>query len=81
MSWATATRADGPKVVAWLEGHLSKTYPEWKRIAPSLDRAARRWASGESPSIWTLDRHLTPLGLHVQDLPEDVWLDEDRVAA
>jgi hypothetical protein len=81
MSWETAEWADGPKVAAWLKDHLDKTYPDWKRKCPNLDRAWRRWTSGERASVWSLDNHLTPLGLHVQDIPDDVWLVELKEAA
>lgn len=66
--WITAHYADGPTVAAWLIAH------DLDRSSDNLGRNVRRWRSGRRRvSIETLDRYLTPLGIHLSELPAEAW--------
>jgi hypothetical protein len=66
----TATTADGPAVIAWLEEH-----EDLRRLTPHARRTTDRWRRGVQASFWTLDRVLNELGRHPSELPESVWVD------
>lgn len=58
---------DGPKLAAWLEerGCLGG-HPRG-----SFARTVMRWRSGVNPAFDTVDRWLVPLGLHLNEIPDE----------
>lgn len=74
VSWHNAGHAHGPTVAAWIikSGRLPYDSHDGGPEA-AANRAVRRWASGESASIDCLDRHLTAMGAHLSELPDDCW--------
>lgn len=64
---------DGAAVVRWLEdeGHrLSKSTLN-SRISKIHD-----WRAGEFPCVYDVDKVLTKLDLHVDMLPDDLWVED-----
>jgi hypothetical protein len=73
LTWATAVWADGVKVVAWLEAH--EILPEAFGVEmDTISSAVRRWRNGRPARIDSVDNILTRLGVHVSELPDEVWL-------
>lgn len=69
LTWETATWARGRAVVKWLEDRNMQ-----ERInACDLEGPVSRWRAGGTTSFWSVDRVFTTLGLHVFQLPDDVW--------
>jgi hypothetical protein len=63
---------DGNRLVEWLEanGH-SLTKP----IVGPLECSIRRWRGGAKCSVYQADRLLTKLGVHLHEVPDDLWVD------
>lgn len=75
-TWEDARSADARKVVEWLDAERpdanSRLYvidrPQLRKL-----NAMRAGRQGKV-DVYALDRLLVALGLHLSDLPEDVWL-------
>lgn len=66
--WVTATKADGRRLVKWVEDQeLDLTHQHRDSL--------RKWKNGENPSVWVVDRLLTLNGRHLWELPDEVWMD------
>jgi hypothetical protein len=78
LDWSNARSADGPRVAAWLRQRLRDPH-RMSIVDESVDaltntaRRVRAWEKGENPSVWTLDEHLMRLGVHLSELPDEVW--------
>lgn len=77
--WATWPAVDGPGLVAWLEaeGHL-------QAVKARGERRLSYWRQGVSASAYTLDRLLTPIGVGLWEIPDELWLavrPSDRINA
>lgn len=70
---------DGPGLRAWLL-HMVPHH-HWPRIDadnPTLTRALNRWGAGGLANWRTADRHLTWLGLHLSEVPDELWRHDRR---
>lgn len=68
LTWLNAQRADGPKVVAWMNDNLPPFHPD--------SNAARRkwdWERGATASFYALDRIMVFFGRHISEIPDYVW--------
>ena len=64
---------DGPNFVKWLTANADlASLPDNRR------RALRRYRVGDVATVASADRVLTDLGLHLTDLPEDLWRRDNR---
>lgn len=63
---------DGPKFVAWLEGATGFTA---EPHGASVKRRVTDWKAGAPVSIWKADDLLTHLGLHLSQVPDELWID------
>lgn len=66
---------DGLKLVGWLEGHghkLDETSLGFHR------RYIHSWRRGEAAELYKADAVMTKLDLHVDQLPEDFWVEAPR---
>lgn len=72
--WTEAESADGPKLAAWLRqaDRLPSTGGCEGEIG-SLFNAVSRWERGERASLCSVDHWLTMLGLHISQVPDEVW--------
>lgn len=64
---------DGPAFVAWLEDHWAlqgSLYPE------GIQRRIWQWRHGSPASIWVADKLLTAMGLHLDIVPEEMFMAE-----
>ena len=71
-----ATHLDGPKLAAWLEseGLITEDFtPEYLRKAQR--DAFNRWKNGRAAELGYVDQMLTELHRHIEELPDDVFLD------
>lgn len=74
IDFTTATYADGPMLAAWIkrdgigphEGHYHRD---------DFCRAVLRWGEGQRASIVSVDFHLTRLGRHISEVPDECWRD------
>lgn len=59
---------DGPLLFAWLKerGALDGSGKS------SFARIAYRWRSGDNPSYLAVDRWLTPRGIHLDEIPDEI---------
>lgn len=76
---------DGPKLAGWLSERLQqrrREAPITKENASHdsmvLGRLIRRWAEGQEANVYTVDRWLIWLGLHLSDLPDSLFLTRRR---
>jgi hypothetical protein len=69
--------ADGPCLVAWLEGEI-----EWRANRPRLlyrhEVAIRRWRDGRRASFAVIDEVLTQLRIPTSWLPDDLFCAYDN---
>jgi hypothetical protein len=70
----TATAADGPRVVEWLE----RNGVELECLEPAARRQVQRWRKGSQATFYGVDAVLIPLGLHPSQLPPSVWRGYDN---
>lgn len=74
---------DGPKFAEWLE-HVAPVAIararrknglrlEDERTYANLGRLLLRWASGPAVSVYTADYYMTFLGLHLHQIPEEIF--------
>lgn len=73
LSFVDAPAADGPKLAEFLRerglyGLLSENH----------QRRARDWGRGAFADFYVVDRVMCGLGLHVSELPPDIWVGEIR---
>lgn len=76
MVTALAERAEwiqGPGLVVWLESH--------GLFSPDIQlgfhaRRIRHWREGKTADLHTADIVLTKLGLHLSEIPDELWLEE-----
>jgi transcriptional regulator with XRE-family HTH domain len=74
LTWETARWASAHAVVKWLEDRRMQD-----RInACGVEDPVSRWRAGGTTSFWQVDRVFTKLGLHVAQLPDDVWVARRR---
>lgn len=64
----TATYANGRALMAWLDQQTSVIAP-----SPTVRRRLQRWRAVGQASFWLVDDVLRRAGVHVSDVPEDVW--------
>jgi DNA-binding CsgD family transcriptional regulator len=62
---------DGPNLYAWISERRMLS-----EAGPNLERAVRRWKEGGTANVYTVDRVLTALDLHIAELPDEFWLNE-----
>lgn len=63
---------DGPKLAEWIEARCEDP-------SPNLERRLWAWSHGETAGLATVDHYLvTELGLHPNDLPDDLWIPAHR---
>lgn len=74
-SWQTAKGCDGPGFFAWLEVHH---LVEPLRRDESFARRLWEYRNGGVADFYVVDKMLTRLGYHVQDVPDELWLDRNR---
>ena len=73
MSWNTAKAADGPSVIRFLEHRrCDLTLPF---VGETAARRIYAWRTGERAGVWALDRMLCFYGIHLSELPDEVWRD------
>lgn len=60
----------GPDFIAWLEGEFNF---DRHGNGPVIERRAVGLLRGDSISLWSADRFLTNIGLHVALIPDDLW--------
>lgn len=68
LTWLNAQRADGPKVVDWMNANLPPFHPD--------SSAARRkwdWERGATASFYALDRIMVSFDRHISEIPDYVW--------
>ena len=68
LDWDTATHADCEKVARWLETEHGKAF-EAHRL---------RTRKSSIITVWALDEKLIHIGLHLTELPSDVWVRHGR---
>lgn len=63
---------DGPRLVEWLlEKGVPRSHPD-----ETIARAIFRWSvAGARANVFAVDAHLTALGLHLCEVPEDLYCD------
>jgi len=59
---------DGPSLVNWIEERSTVS----EAIAPSALRRIREWREGGSPDLYTVDKVLTKLDLHLSEVPPEM---------
>jgi DNA-directed RNA polymerase specialized sigma24 family protein len=72
----TATHLDGPKLADWLEreGLITEDFtPEY--LSKSQRDAFCRWKNGRAAELGYVDRLITELHRHIEELPDEVFLD------
>lgn len=62
---------DGPGFAAWLEENTDLV-PE---RGSCLEKSIQLWRDGAKPSVFTADDLLTPLGRHLSELPDELYVD------
>lgn len=61
----------GPALVEWLEEHgLESPHTQ---LAATLARRVHAWRNGSMANVYTVDECLVMLGLHLIELPDDLW--------
>lgn len=63
---------DGPRLVCWLEG---KGLFSMQLQVGGLARRVSDWKKGTTANVFTADRVLTRLGLHISEIPDELWVD------
>lgn len=73
--WQTAKGCDGPGLHAWFErmGVVHQL-----NLVENFARRLWDYKAGSVADFYTVDRMLTHLGMHPQDVPEQLWLDRNR---
>jgi hypothetical protein len=69
-TWETAKWADGPATCAWV---LANIAPE-RITACGVRQLVLNWKDRAKVSVWAVDRVFVPLGLHISQVPEEMWL-------
>lgn len=70
LTWQSANWADRGAVKQWLSDHVA---PE-RLAACGVRGIIDSWHERTRISIWSIDRAFVPLGLHLSQLPGDVWI-------
>ena len=69
-AWAERDYIDGPGFVAWLEGQgVSGLY----KLS-----STRRWQAGGEVSYWAADKLVLKHGLHLKDIPDQLWIKKEK---
>ena len=63
---------DGPGLYAWLN---ERGCDLSAKVLNFHSREVRRWRSGTAATVWSADQVLTQLGLHLTEIPDDLWRD------
>lgn len=77
LTWETAEWADGRAIAEWLEatGHGERLF------VCGVSNDVSKWRTqGGTASVWFIDRVFTKLGLHIAQLPDDVWVAHRQAA-
>lgn len=68
---------DAKQLGAWVRKHIfdRSENTDLSRDHPNLYRACHRWVTGESEavSVWVVDRLLTPVDVHLWEIPDHIW--------
>lgn len=64
---------DGPRLYEWLKEH-GLDHPAIE-LGREHERAIRHWRDGRRANVYTVDRVLVALGLHLSEVPDDCWVD------
>lgn len=64
---------DGPRFIAWLEDEFNF---DRHGNGPIVERRAHGLSRGEALSVWSADRLLTTIGLHISLIPDDLWVEK-----
>jgi Transposase len=67
---------DGPALVAWLEDERRCIFGEYALGFHA--RAIRHWRRGGKPSLYHADVVLTKLDVHLDELPDHLWIDTPK---
>lgn len=62
---------DGPQFVRWLEDEFNF---DRNGNGPVVERRIHSLMQGGSISVWSADRLLTAIGLHISLIPDELWL-------
>lgn len=73
MSPETCEYLDGPCLATWLDEHGMESE---ERELGFHARRVREWRAGGSANVYTVDKVLVKLGLHLSQIPEDFWLED-----
>lgn len=75
IAWTSAQAADGPKLVKW----LASREIDRDILSDTQERAMRRWRDGENALVLTVDELLVDLGLHLSEVPDEIWRERTEV--
>jgi len=80
LDWTNGIYLDGPRTAGWLDGWIRKRYDlsPWEGLrlhsGDEVIRAMHEWRTTKrKPTVWALDRHLTRMGGHILEIPDDLW--------
>lgn len=59
---------DGPKFLAWLEEADC-----FEPVVHDMKYRASKWRHGAAVSVWKADELLTAIGLHISQIPDEIW--------
>lgn len=75
----TAEWLDGPALAAWLRDN-GLDHPTYQ-LGHTLERAVSRWRDGARAYVFVVDAVLTKLGLHLSEIPDELWTDAPQGGA
>jgi len=64
---------DGPALVAWIESRWEFNFRQLGGHKVYL----REWRAGNAACVYVADRVLLRLGLHLSEVPDDLFLESD----
>jgi hypothetical protein len=74
LTYIDAIAADGRRVEEWLQ--TAGVIPESvEMVDETLARRLRLWRAGAQARVDAVDRVCVKLGIHLSELPDDVWVD------
>ena len=71
--WTSATWLDGPAFMEWVFTHYSRGELR-AMFGEGRLRRTRDWQNGGKVHYGAADRFLTVIGMHLSEVPEEVWL-------
>ena len=77
--WQTCQWADGPKLAEWIDQQRVMPNGTTRRRLP-VEQTVDRWRKGGLVSVWAIDKWLAPRGVHLSELPDELWVVNRRRA-